>query len=72
MQAESYEAIEANLDRLLESTEQVMQRMQQVMLGKIAQDPQIMGRTVLETLELLLGSQKTTKALLEVLQGRRS
>ena len=70
MSAESYDDIEARLDRLLDSTEQVLQRMRQVARGEIVQDPQIMARTLLETLELVLGTQRETKALLVLLKAR--
>lgn len=72
MSAKSYGDIEAGLDRLLDSTEQVLQRMQQVMRGDIAQEPQIMARTLLETLELMVESQKATKDLLALVEARTS
>ena len=70
MPAESYDDIEATLDRLLESTEEVLHRMQQVMRGEIAQDPQIMGRTLADSLELTLESQRATKAMLVLLKAQ--
>ena len=72
MPTESYEDIEARLDRLIDSTEQVLHRMQQVMRGEIPQDPQIMGRTLLESMEMTVESQKTTKGLVEALKARTS
>ena len=72
MPAESYDDIEATLDRLLESTEEVLHRMQQVMRGEIAQDPQIMAKTLADSLELTLESQKATKALLGLLKTQTS
>ncbi len=70
MPAESYDDLEARLDRMIDSTERVLQRMQQVIRGEIAQDPQIMARTLLESLALILESQRATKDLLLLLEGR--
>ena len=72
MSSDSYIEIDARIGQLSDSTEQVLQRMRQIIRGEIVQDPQIMAKTLLDTLELTLEGQKTTKALLALLEARTS
>ena len=58
MSSDSYIEIDARIDQLSDSTEQVLQRMRQIIRGEIVQDPQIMAKTLLDTLELTLEGQK--------------